>query len=461
METPINDFLDEYNNQNPIRLHMPGHKGIELNGFEKCDITEVFGADNLYDPDGVIAQSERNASKLFDTGATFYGVEGSSQIIKSMLFVASQYGKMRGKANTVVAARNVHKSFVSAAALIGFTVDWLMPKDSNYLSCEIDLNELEYEVAVENAYAVYITSPDYLGNVADIAAIAEICRRYDALLIVDNAHGSYLNFLEDDSDYLKNNPKLKHPMKLGADMCSDSAHKTLPVLTGGAYFHIAKDAQYKDLLIQNVKNSMMLFGSTSPSYLIMKSLDKANEYLADGYREKLAKAVERVGKFKSKLNDLGYTLAGDEPLKVTIDATYYGYTGIQIAEILRYENVEIEFADPDFVVMMMSAEFGDEIYEKLLGIFEKIPKKDAIPGAKKLPKLERPRTESHIYDAVYEPWEEVSVDECEDKVLSELNVACPPAVPIVVCGELMGKNHIEYLKYYGVKTCKVFKNRRF
>lgn len=152
--------------------------------------------------------------------------------------------------------------------------------------------------------AVYITSPDYLGNQAKIFELANVCHKYDVLLLVDNAHGAYLKFL----------PTSLHPIDLGCDMCCDSAHKTLPVLTGGAYLHLSK--KRLSFLDSDVKEAFRLFGSTSPSYLILQSLDLANVYL-EQLTNKLTDFIPIIDTMKQKLIENGYQLIGNEPLKLT------------------------------------------------------------------------------------------------------------------------------------------------
>ena len=230
MDTPICDFVRDYALKAPLRLHMPGHKGKALLGPEALDITEVSGADSLYEAAGIIRRSEENASRLFGC-PTFYSAEGSSQCIRAMLYLALLRAKEEGRRPLIAAARNVHRSFLSAVALLGLEVVWLWPEEGSYLSCGVSPQALEELLRAEKPTAVYLTSPDYLGNMADVAALAQVCHRHGALLLVDDAHGAYLRFLESSL----------HPMDLGADMCCDSAHKTLPVLTGGAYLHISKN----------------------------------------------------------------------------------------------------------------------------------------------------------------------------------------------------------------------------
>ena len=121
MNTPICDFVNEYINKNAVRLHMPGHKGKALLGFEEFDITEISGADSLYEAEGIIKESEQNASKLFGCD-TFYSTEGSSHCIRTMLYLSMLYGKEQGKSPKILAGRNAHKTFVSAAALLDINV---------------------------------------------------------------------------------------------------------------------------------------------------------------------------------------------------------------------------------------------------------------------------------------------------------------------------------------------------
>ena len=258
INTPICDFVNRYNKSKTERWHMPGHKGSGALGIEAFDITEISGADSLYEADGIIKESEEIASSLFGAH-TFYSTEGSSQCIRAMLYLALLKARNEKKPPIVWAARNAHKTFLSAIALLDMDVEWLYGSEKeNYLSCTLCPEELEkgFKKAATLPTALYLTSPDYLGNIADVSAIAEICHRYNVLLLVDCAHGAYLKFLENSL----------YPTDLGADMCCSSAHKTLPVLTGGAYLHLAKSIDADPLAA--AKDALALFGSTSPSYLI-------------------------------------------------------------------------------------------------------------------------------------------------------------------------------------------------
>ena len=210
METPIADFLRRYDADRITRFHMPGHKGKEFLGCEHLDITEVKGADALYEADGIIAESEKNATALFGSRRTCYSTEGSSQCIRAMLYLALTC-RPAGTAPVIVAARNVHKAFVYAAALLDFEVIWLWPEESHSLcGCPVSPEALDKTLASLPAppAAVYLTSPDYLGGMADIAVLAEVCHRHGTLLAVDNAHGAYLRFLMPS----------RHPLDLGVDL---------------------------------------------------------------------------------------------------------------------------------------------------------------------------------------------------------------------------------------------------
>lgn len=442
MKTPICDFVKQYAQSNALKLHMPGHKGVPLIGVEQLDITEIDGADSLYQANGIIAESESNASALFGY-PTYYSTEGSSQCIKAMMHLLTLHAKKRGQKPLVLSARNAHKAFHSAVALLDLDVEWLYPQEmQSYLSCDISADELSTLLKNMDTKptALYVTSPDYLGNALDIASLAKVCHENDILLAVDNAHGAYLKFL----------PNSRHPMDLGADICCDSAHKTLPVLTGGAYLHLSIELHSE--FSNQVKQSLELFGSTSPSYLILQSLDATNAYLQT-YPQKLADFTQSVDAFKQKHVAHGYELYGDEPLKVTIKAKPYGYTGCDLAKSLANQGAVCEFFDQDFVVLMLTPEILPTGLNRLQSILLNIAKLPQL--ADNMPPFHKAQKAMSIRQAMLSPAECLPVDNCLGRVVASPTIGCPPAVPIIVSGEVIDKQTIDCFHYYGIQKCSV------
>jgi len=442
MKTPLVDFLRKYSASDTVRAHMPGHKGRGSLGSESLDITEVRGADSLYSADGVIRESELLASQIFGAD-TFYSAEGSSLSIKAMVYLAALYAREMGRRPVIAAGRNAHKSFINAAALLGVEVVWLAGKES-YLSYKLDKESLSALLSGENApAAVYLTSPDYLGNTADIESVSKMCKTHGVLLLVDNAHGAYLKFLEPS----------RHPIDLGADMCSDSAHKTLSALTGAAYLHISKKAP--PVLSKMAKYAMSIFGSTSPSYPIMASLDLLNESLSGEYRKALKEFVERITICKEKLTNNGYLLIGDEPLKISLLTKPYGYSGDELADLLRTRGIEPEFSDPDALVLMLTPQntVGDvnRIEDALLSVSRKKPISDPAPVPFVAERVLSPG------EALMTLGEEISVTEAEGRVLASAGFSCPPAVPILIMGERIDGRAIRAFRYYGIERVRVVK----
>ena len=423
---------------------MPGHKGKSVLGCEGIDITEIRGADALYEAEGIIAESEDNASEVFGC-KTYYSTEGSSQCIRAMLYLVCLYAEAQGRRPLVLAARNVHKTFLSAAALLDFDIQWLYGDNDSYLSCNISAEKLEYAItsADEKPVAVYITSPDYLGKTADIKALSEVCNKYGVILVADNAHGAYLKFL----------PESRHPIDMGAHICCDSAHKTLNVLTGGAYMHLSDSLP--SLFEKNAKRALSLFGSTSPSYLILQSLDKANGYLCSSYKSDLKEFLGRVRLFKEKLINHGYSLYGDEELKITVCAKKFGYDGVELAGLLREKGVEPEFADPDFVCLMLTPQLDAGDMEKLLVALTGIGKRPEISSEKI--KISVAEKVTDIRKAMMALSENLPIEKCVGRVLSDTSVGCPPAVPIVMCGERISESDKDAFLYYGITHCNVIK----
>ena len=437
MKTPICDYVNQYARSDALRLHMPGHKGQGILGVERLDITEIPGADSLYEAAGIIRQSEENAGRLFGC-PTFYSTEGASQCIRAMVHMAMLSAKEQGRTPCIAAGRNAHKAFLSAVALLDADVVWLQGKaQENYLSCTLTAADLELAFSGDKTpTAVYITSPDYLGNVSDIQALSAVCRRHGALLLVDNAHGAYLRFL----------PQSLHPMDLGADLCCSSAHKTLPVLTGGAYLHTTAS------LADGARDALALFGSTSPSYLILQSLDACNPYL-EVFGEKLAEFGPNVSALRERLSAHGYELCGTEPMKLTLCTKPYGYLGTELAARLEEKGIVCEFADPDFVVLMPTPQTGEAGLARLEQALLSIPQRPAIQ--EEAPRFHGCEQVCTIRQAMLSPGRRVVVEDAVCRVLASPCVGCPPAVPIVLCGERIDEKALSAFRYYGITHCTV------
>ena len=445
MTTPIFDFVKKYSESQAARMHMPGHKGLGELGCEQYDITEISGADVLYSADGIINESENNLTALYGTEHSFYSTQGSTLAIYAMLALVAK--SKSGERPLILAARNVHTAFVKAAALLDFDVEWIYPEQQGHLcSCEITSSDLKdaFARASKKPSAVYVTSPDYLGKMLDIATLSRVCGEYGVPLLVDNAHGAYLKFLDKDL----------HPITLGAAMCADSAHKTLPVLTGGAYLHISKNFPS---YARDARRALSLFASTSPSYLTLCSLDICNKHLAEEYSQKLASVCTLVARYKAEMEKCDFVVEESEPLKIVINAKRSGTTTKKIAKSLRSSGVEPEFVDNEYVVLMPSAETKQEDLEKTLNALKKVDTscKNNFENDNLFPKTHEKAMS--IREAMFSESESVKADEAEDKICAAPTVSCPPAVPIVVSGEKITKADIELFKLYGVDEIDVVK----
>lgn len=441
MTTPIADFVRQYAQSGATRLHMPGHKGLspdsDLRAAYLHDLTEIEGADSLYHADGIIAESEANAGGLFGAH-TFYSTEGSSLAIRAMLALALRHATGKGIPR-LLAGRNAHRVLLSAAALLRFEVRWLFGED--YLSCRVTAEELERALSAmeEPPFAVYLTSPDYLGNLTDIRACAEVCHRHGVLLLVDNAHGAYLKFL----------PVSRHPMDEGADMCADSAHKTLPVLTGGAYLHL--HPRLPEAYHLSAKETMLLFGSTSPSYLILESLDACNPRLETEFPTALAAALPHLADYRRKVAER-MPVGGDEPLKWALYPKAYGYRGEELAAQLCAHGIVCEFCDPDAVVLMFSPTCP-EAADAVLSALEALPRRAPI---RETPPAPVPTEQVlSVGEALLSPAACLPAERAVGRVLADAGVACPPAVPILISGERITEAALRVFRYYGIEFCRV------
>jgi arginine/lysine/ornithine decarboxylase len=481
MTTPIVDFVRAYQQAEFSRLHMPGHKGTPLLGCEPWDITEIAGADELYAAEGILAESEANATALFGTQHTYYATEGSSQCIRAMLYLALQAApaaQKQGNARPLVlAARNAHKAFVYACALLDVDAAWLWPEQASdtaqaasLCSCPVSPRQLRRALETlaqqgRKPFAVYLTSPDYLGGMQDVAALAAVCREADVPLLVDNAHGAYLPFLPAS----RRTGKVAHPIALGAAMCCDSGHKTLPVLTGGAYLQIGPNAPLSAQEEAAVRGALCLFGSTSPSYLILQSLDRCNRYLAEGGRQGYAACAARVEALRAQINACaGAVLARptDEPLKLVLDGAALAMTGQALADRLRRHKVECEYADGRFVVLMFTPENPERDDARVLDAVRQAAREatsgtppaaqaEAAAFAALAAAMQAAAPRCTIRQAVFARQESIPVERALGRVCALPTVACPPAIPIAVSGEEIGAAALELFRRYGIRSVAV------
>lgn len=441
MKTPVVSFLKSYQEKSPVRMHMPGHKGAGILGFEGMDLTEIYGADELFAAEGIIKESEQNASNLFGC-PTYYSTQGSTLCIQTMCTILCQDAKSKGKKPKILAGRNAHRSFIHAAALLDFEIEWLYG-NSDYLSCKIHAEDLEKAIIESLPTAVYLTNPDYLGNLLDIKSLASVCKKHNVLLAIDNAHGAYLRFLKDSL----------YPIDLGADLCCDSAHKTLPVLTGGAYLHLSDSLN--QVWKNDVKHFMEYFSSTSPSYLIMASLDAANEVLDTTFKNSLFECIQRVDGLKNTLVQHGYTILFGEPMKITISTKEFGYTGNEIANLLMECDIYPEFYDSDYIVLMPSPYNTKDDLKRLETCLCGIEGKPILVN--KLPKLEQSKKAMNVRQALFSSSITLDVSKSLGQVCSSVTVSCPPAILPVIPGEVISESSIEVMKYYGIETVRVVK----
>ena len=424
---PLTAFLDQYEAAGTLRAHMPGHKGRTPEGLPdlpyRRDITEIAGADSLFEASGILLAVQETAGALYGTQVCM-SAGGSTLCIQAML------ARMRAEGRSVIAARTVHRSFLNACVLLGLPVTWVYPREGNVIAGTYALADFEEALRTVPHACVYVTSPDYTGHLQDIAGLSALCRRYGAVLLVDNAHGAHLHFL----------PESLHPMALGADHCCDSLHKTLPCLTGGALLHTARgDAAL-------LRQDMMLFGSTSPSYVIMESVEHCITWLKAHGRAAMRESTERSAALRERLSGR-YALAGEDPLHLTLRCD-----GEALAEDLRAQGVECEYADGQYLVLLLSPVMTPEEWARLEAVLRKAEPAPARP----LPPLPpSPEQAMPMREAALCGWESAAVDDAVGRICGPVQVPCPPAVPVVMPGERLDGEWAGYLRALGVERMNV------
>ncbi len=439
MQTPLQRALEEYIRADWARFHMPGHKGAALEpfgGLMAYDVTEVEGTDSLFEDDGPLRELEDWFTELYGTSRTVLSAGGSTLCIQAMLKLVARPG------GVVLAGRNIHNAAVNAMALLGLEPVWLYPqREGERLIGRIAPETLARALKEHpDACAVYLTSPDYFGVMQDLPALSALCHQAGVPLLVDNAHGAHLKFLQ---------PSL-HPMDLGADLCCDSLHKTLPALTGGALLHCRRPQW-----VPRLKESMTVFGSTSPNYLIMLSCDRTAGFLREDGPRRLQETAERCSQLRQLARERGFSVPEhSDPMRLTLTLAGTQFDKESFRPLLREHGIMEEFLSDSGCVLLLSPFNREEDFARV----ERLLRSVTVEPRPVTPwPMLYPQKACSLREALLAPRETLPIEQCAGRVAAQVKSPCPPGIPLVVPGERLQENEIKTLKSYGIYTMDVIK----
>jgi len=436
----------------PILFTTPGHSGgrgifdeyKELVGKRvfKADFSEIEGLDNLQNPQGVIKNSLMRSSEIYGSERTFYLINGSTSGIIALMLASVNQG------DKIIVARNCHKSVISAITLSGACPLWVNPEIDNDFNVIANIKPEKIKEKLEKfpeTKAVWITSPTYDGIVSDVQAIAEICKEKNVLFFVDEAHGAVWNF----SDKLP-----LSSINLGADGCVQSLHKSGSCLNQGAVLHLSKNSRISP---QKVALSLNLINTTSPSYLILSSIEASIEYLnSQQGREKLNTLLNDIENIKDFLkNNIDTNFIETckayrhDPMKFFISVK--GLSGIELGDLLYKKfNIETEMENSKGILAYTGAGTSRKKLEKLAFSLIKaekmLSKTDENSEMHSLPEPEQ------IYsptEAFYKKSKRVALKDAVGLVSKETVVKFPPGIPTIVAGEVIKPEHLNFLDESG------------
>ena len=428
-------------------FHMPGHKRNPLwtEGLLEADITEIAGADNLHAPDGVIKDAEKRASACFGTTATLMLTGGSTVGVLASISAVCNTG------DRIIIARNCHKSVFNAVRMHSLDVSFVFPQIEHLLGCygRVEPWHIADQMDKSGAKIVVVTSPTYEGVVSDIKAIAHEVHLRDGILIVDSAHGAHLGF----SDYFP--PSARH---LGADIVIESAHKTLPCLTGGAYLHICTDSVRKGAVQQAVGTYL----TSSPPYPILCSLDR---FVSFEGKDKLFNAyVKKLDDFYSKSASLGCLkiVKTCDPSKIVISCSGANINGFELKDkLLMKYGIELEMAMPGYALAMTSVADTQEGFNRLLCALKEISSGLAPTEKKRTPPPPMPKTRRSLTQRLPFACCLLPLGRAVGRVSCDSIFAYPPGSPIIAPGEEITEEVIEYLNILSASRAQILSDGEF
>ena len=425
----LENKLELYTNSDFSRFHMPGHKGhVNL-----CyDVTELDCTDDLYDSNGSIINSENLISKIYGSSSTIFSTQGNTLCIQTMISLSVPVG------GSMLVTRNCHKSVVNSMALLGISPIWVDIEENSSSSTDKIIEKIKESPKVDS---VFVTSPDYFGQLLEIDKIKSACE--DIPLLVDNSHGSHLLFFN------------KHPLQLGADLCADSAHKTLPVLTGGAWLHLGKSfSEKRNLNYYDAKDKMMIFSSTSPSFLTLVSLERCARWIKKYGKSEFENLKEKVDHIKQISSDF---ILNDlvDPVRITFDTKNIGLTSDEFLSHLESFEIKSEFGVETKTVLIPSPFNDEKDWNRLDLAIKNIPFKPRI-------ELQKNKNIIHkqvmsIRDSMFADFEKVSLNDSIGRISAQIVAKCPPGIPIIVPGEIISEKKLKLIKDFNLDYIKVVK----
>lgn len=451
------DRLQEYKNANIYPFHMPGHKRNIYKGqdFFSYDITEIPGFDDLHHPEEILKASMNRAADLYGAEKTFYLVNGSTVGILAAINSVYVQSKKKGK---LLLSRNSHKSAYNALLLSGMDAEYIYPSylEDFHLNGGINPQDIEdvlkkNKLAESNKIAaVFITSPTYDGIVSDIKKIVKIAHEYNVPVIVDEAHGAHFAWEED----------IESAVSCGADIVINSLHKTLPCMTQTALLHVS--GKYIDISV--IKQSLQILQTSSPSYILMSSIDECIRYMGKNGKEfcenrvQLRKLFDYLTQNLQKLRVVTRDIVGKSHVhgydlgKIIVSAINTNISGEQLSERLRVEHgIQMEMSSPDYVLGILTGADTKEGIERLVNALCCIDTEidfvqngdtrytSAYCNEKVLP----------VSSVNYTNKKRVKLEEASGSVSCEYVYAYPPGIPVIVPGERISEDIVKFIKEYG------------
>jgi len=448
---PIYLALNQYIQENVLRLHMPGHAGIApvlpdpWKNWARFDVTEVPGLDDLHLPVGIIREGERLLAEAFGARESFFLVNGASSGIHALFLSLPEKAK-------VLIPRHAHRSFFGGMVLSGAHPVYLPAEidQETGLSLSTSVQEVDKLLSQQEVAAVFLTSPTFYGTTSNIGEIAAAAHSRNITLFVDEAHGTHFYF----------HPRYPAPaLSAGADAVVHGMHKTLPVFNQGGALHLGHGFPFTE----RVKKAFSLVTTTSPSYPLLASMDLARHFMQEQSEELLERALDLAEEYRQKIDALpGFSCPGNrlvkagvtgvDPLKILILTDAMGISGFELGCILRRQyHIQVEIEGDHYILAMMSMFHQPSDWERFYRALEAIAKdqrhyaansryiRPALPPAPLVVKSPREAFQSNS--------RRVPLAQARDQVAAEMVAVYPPGIPALLPGEMITGDIYDYLCY--------------